>query len=133
MEVTELTRKSEISIPNSEWLIMELLWDEAPMTVTQIAKAVEEKTGWAKSTTKTLIRRMTDKGLLRQKKGKKAREYYPTIQRSEAVLAETESLLSRLYNGSLGLMVNTLVDQKSLSRREIEELRAILDRMEGVK
>jgi BlaI family penicillinase repressor len=128
-----MTKRSEISIPNSEWVIMELLWDNAPMTVTQIAKAMEEKTGWAKSTTKTLISRMTAKGLLRLKKGEKAREYYPAIPRSEAVVAETESLLSRLYDGSLGLMVNTLVEKKSLSRREIEELRAILDKMEGVE
>ncbi|HHW27404.1 MAG TPA: BlaI/MecI/CopY family transcriptional regulator [Firmicutes bacterium] len=128
-----MPREKEISIPNSEWMIMELLWDEAPLTVTQIARAMEEKTGWTKSTTKTLINRMAAKGLLRLQEGEKAREYYPAIPRSEAVLAETESLLARLYNGSLGLMVHTLVDQKSLSRREIEELRAILDKMEGVE
>jgi len=128
-----MPREKEISIPNSEWMIMELLWDEAPLTVTQIARAMEEKTGWTKSTTKTLINRMAAKGLLRLQEGEKAREYYPAIPRSEAVLAETESLLARLYNGSLGLMVNTLVEKKSLSRREIEELRAILDKMEGVE
>lgn len=128
-----MARRREISIPRSEWTIMELLWDEAPLTVTQIAKAMEEKTGWTKSTTKTLVSRMTAKGLLCVKEGEKAREYYPAIPRSEAIVAETESLLARLYNGSLGLMVNTLVDQKSLSRREIEELRAILERMEGVE
>ncbi|MGE5579910.1 MAG: BlaI/MecI/CopY family transcriptional regulator [Bacillota bacterium] len=125
--------RSEISMPNSEWIIMELLWDKAPMTVTQIAKAMEEETGWTKSTTKTLVRRMAAKGLLCLQEGEKAREYYPAIPRSEAVVAETESLLARLYNGSLGLMVNTLVEQKNLSRSEIEELRAILNRMEGVK
>lgn len=128
-----MARKREISIPNSEWAIMELLWDKAPMTVTQMAKEMEEQTGWSKSTTKTLIRRMAAKGLLRLQEGEKAREYYPAIPRSEAVVAQTQNLLARLYEGSLGLMVNTLVEQESLSRREIEELRAILDRMEGVK
>ena len=126
-----MARKTEISIPNSEWDV-ELLWDKAPMTVTQIAKAMEERIGWTKSTTKTLIRRMTDKGLLRLREVKKPASTIPP-SRSEAVVAETETLLARLYDGSLGLMVNTLVEQKSLSRREIEELRAILDRMEGVK
>lgn len=76
---------------------------------------------------------MAAKGLLRLQEGEKAREYYPAIPRSEAVVAQTQNLLARLYEGSLGLMVNTLVEQESLSRREIEELRAILDRMEGVK
>jgi len=128
-----VTEKNEINLSNSEWVIMEYLWDQAPLTVTQIAKAMEKKTGWAKSTTKTLISRMETKGYLFYENGGKARQYYPAVERSEAVLAETESFLGRLFNGSLGMMVNTLVDQNNLSQREIKELRAILDKMEEVK
>jgi len=128
-----MEEKKEINISNSEWLIMEYLWDKSPLTVTQISKAMEEETGWAKSTTKTLISRMENKGYLRYREGDKAREYYPVIERSEVVLAETESFLSRLFNGSLGIMVNTLVDEKNLSEKEIQELRTILDKIEGVK
>lgn len=128
-----MTEKNEINLSNSEWVIMEYLWDQAPLTVTQIAKAMEKKTGWAKSTTKTLISRMETKGYLFYENGGKARQYYPAVERSEAVLAETESFLGRLFNGSLGMMVNTLVDQNNLSQREIKELRAILDKMEEVK
>ncbi len=128
-----MAEKNEINLSNSEWMIMKCLWDEAPLTVTQIAKAMKEKIGWAKSTTKTLVSRMEAKGYLRYEEGGKAREYYPAAQRSEVVLAETESFLSRLYNGSLGMMVNTLVDHHNLSQQEIKELRDILDKTEGVK
>lgn len=128
-----MAEKKEINISNSEWLIMEYLWDKAPLTVTQIAKAMEEETGWAKSTTKTLISRMENKGYLRYREGDKAREYYPVIERWEVALSETEDFLSRVFNGSLGLMVNTWVDQNSLSKKEIKELRSILDKIEGVK
>jgi BlaI family penicillinase repressor len=125
--------KNEISLSNSEWIIMAYLWDKAPQTVTQIAKAMEDETGWAKSTTKTLISRMESKGYLRYEEGGKAREYYPAVERSNVVLAETESFLSRLYNGSLGLMVNTLIDQNNLSQKDIKELRAVLDKIDEVK
>lgn len=131
VEVSIMTEKNEKSLSNSEWVIMECLWDKAPLTVTQISKAMEKEIGWAKSTTKTLISRMETKGYLDYEEGAKARAYYPVVDRSEVVLAETESFLSRLYNGSLGMMVNTLVEQKNLSQEEIEELRAILDKMEG--
>ncbi len=131
--VSMMAEKSEVSLSNSEWMIIKCLWDKAPLTVTQIAKVMEKKTGWAKSTTKTLLSRMEAKGYVRYEEGGKAREYYPAARRSEVVLAETESFLSRLYNGSLGMMVNTLVDQNNLSRQEIEELRAILDKAEEVK
>lgn len=122
---------NEISISNSELMIMKCLWDNSPMTVTQIAKAMEKETGWAKSTTKTLIGRMEAKGYLRWDEGGKARLYSPAVDRSQVALAETESFLSRHYDGSLGLMVNTLIEQKNLSQSEIDELRAILDRAEG--
>ena len=128
-----MPEKREINLSSSEWLILEHLWDRAPLTVTQIAKAMGKQTGWAKSTTKTLISRMEAKGYLRYEEGGKAREYYPAIERSEVVRAETESFLSRLYKGSLGMMVNTLVDQNNLSQEEIKELRAILDKTEEVK
>lgn len=128
-----MPEKNEINISNSEWMIMECLWNDAPLTVTQIARAMEKKTGWAKSTTKTLISRMESKGYLRYEEGGKARKYYPAALRPDVVLAETESFLGRLYNGSLGLMVNTLVGQNNLSQGEIQELRDILDKMEGAK
>ncbi len=128
-----MQHKPKITMPNSEWAIMESLWDEAPMTVTDISRIMEHKTGWAKSTTKTIIGRMTRKGLLRYKMDDKTRKYYPTILRSEAVLSETESFLTRLFEGSVGMMVNTLVEHKNISPQELEELRAILDRIDEVK
>jgi len=128
-----VTEVKQINITNSEWLIMEHLWEKAPLTVTQISRAMEKETGWAKSTTKTLISRMEAKGYLRYREGSRAREYYPVINRSEVVLAETENFLDRLFNGSLGMMVNTLVDENNLSEKEIIELRAILDKIDEVR
>jgi len=125
-----MVEKSEISLYNSEWAIMEYLWEKAPRTVTQIAKAMEEKTGWAKSTTKTLISRIAVKGYLRYEAGGKARQYYPAIDRSEVVTAETENFLDRVYNGSFSMMVNAMAERKNLSQNEIDELRTILDKIE---
>ena len=125
-----MLEKCEISLYNSEWAIMECLWENAPQTVTQLVKAMGGEKGWAKSTTKTLIARMEAKGYLRYEEGGKARLYSPSIDRDQVALAETESLLSRIYNGSLSLLVNALADRKNLSQKEIGELRAILDKME---
>lgn len=53
-----------IGLSNSEWRIMENLWEEAPKTATQLIKAMETETGWAKSTTKTVLKRMEQKGYI---------------------------------------------------------------------
>lgn len=115
-----------IGLSNSEWYIMENLWESSPKTATQLIKAMEEETGWAKSTTKTVLKRMEQKGCIAYKEGEKAREYYPLLQREEVVESETSSFLNRIYNGSLGLLVNTLVKKQDIPDEEMEELYRII-------
>ena len=115
-----------IGLSNSEWYIMENLWESSPKTATQMIKAMEEETGWAKSTTKTVLKRMEQKGLIAYREGAKAREYYPLLKREEVVESETSSFLNRIYNGSLGLLVNTLVKKQDIPEEEMEELYNII-------
>ena len=115
-----------IGLSNSEWNIMESLWESSPQTATQLIKAMEEKTGWAKSTTKTVLKRMEQKGYIAYCEGEKAREYYSVLKREEVVESETSSFLNRIYNGSLGLMVNTLVKKQNIPDQEMEELYKII-------
>ncbi len=115
-----------ISLSNSEWRIMENLWEQAPKTATQLIKAMQIETGWAKSTTKTLLKRMEQKGCIRYREGVKAREYYPLLKREEAVESETSNFINRIYNGSLGLLVNTLVKKQDIPEEEMEELYRII-------
>lgn len=115
-----------IGLSNSEWHIMENLWESSPKTATQLIRAMEEETGWAKSTTKTVLKRMEQKGCIAYKEGTKAREYYPLLQREEVVESETSSFLNRIYNGSLGLLVNTLVKKQDIPDEEMEELYNII-------
>ena len=115
-----------ISLSNSEWRIMENLWEETPKTATQLIRVMGTETGWAKSTTKTILKRMEQKGYIAYREGVKAREYYPLLKREEIVETETSNFINRLYNGSLGLMVNTLVKKQGLSDEDIEELYRII-------
>ena len=67
-----------------------------------------------------------DKGILYYEEGPKAKQYFPAIRREDAALAETESLLQRVYQGSVSMMMITLVKKNALSDEEIEELYEIL-------
>lgn len=115
-----------IGLSNSEWHIMENLWESSPKTATQLIRAMEQETGWAKSTTKTVLKRMEQKGCIAYREGEKAREYYPLLKREEVVESETCSFINRIYNGSLGLLVNTLVKKQDISEDEMEELYRII-------
>ena len=122
--------EEKISISNTEWQVMEELWKGGRLTLMELVRAMEKKLGWAKSTTNTTVRRMEDKGLITHDEGEKAREYRPLLTRNEVAAAETEDFLSRVYGGSIGMLVASMAGQRGLSQEDIEELRHILTRAE---
>ena len=107
--------------------LLDCFWQERrPLALREL----EAMTGWAKSTTSTMVRRMEAKGLVRYEEEGKAKRFYPALSRSEAALAETHTLLDKAFSGSVGLLVSTLVQQEALSRTEIDELYEILRQAE---
>ena len=124
-------KKKDIILQQSEWILMEQLWENGSMTIMQLFHALEVEPGWSKSTVNTMLKRMMDKEIISYHEGEKARLYYPLISRDEAALAETESLLEKIYDGSVSMMMSTLVKKKKISREEIDELYDILKELEG--
>lgn len=122
--------KENIILQQSEWIIMEKLWEEHPRTIMQLYHALKEDPGWSKSTVNTLLGRMVDKEIIYYEQGTKAKQYYPNVSRDDAALAETESLIERVYQGSVSMMMNTLVKKKDFSKEEIRSLYDILKGLE---
>lgn len=121
----------QVKLSDGEWHIMNLLWAEAPKTITQLTAALQETTGWTKHTIITMLGRMEGKGLVRYEEGRRAKEYYPAVEQTETILNETESFLDKVYAGSLKLMVNTMVEKSSLSKEELDDLYALLKQAGG--
>ena len=121
-------KKKEIILQQSERYIMEKLWESSPMTIMQLFHALEVEPGWSKSTVNTLLSRMVEKGIVYYEEGGKARQYYPSVTREDADVAETKNLLQRIYRGSVGMMVNTMIKKNALSQEEMEELYRILQK-----
>ena len=119
-----------IKLSEAEWKVMNFLWEEAPRTIMQITNHFKETTGWTKHTVMTFLRRMEEKGAVHYEEGERAKLFYPDIEKTEAAFQETEEFLNKVFNGRLGLMLNTMVERKSLSGEEITELYEILKRAE---
>lgn len=117
-------------LTNSEWYVMDCLWTQSPMTVMELAAALEQRIGWAKSTTITTLHRMEEKGLIRCEREGRTRQYFPVLEQDKARRQETRSFLERVYQGSVGLMVSAMTQDRALSREEIDELYDILRRAE---
>lgn len=113
----------------SEWRVMEVLWT-GPKTLMELVRELGQSAGWAKSTVTTMVRRMEEKGLITYEQSGRAKVFHPAVNRDAVAAAETDSLLERAYHGSVGLLVNAMVERESLSREDIEELYAVLRKAE---
>lgn len=120
-----------MNLSDSEWKLMNRLWDHAPMTIMELTAALKGETGWSKNTVITMLSRLEAKGAVRHEEGGKAKQYFPAVAREDAALAETESFLSKVYGGSLGLMMSAMVESRALTEADIAELSAILEKAGG--
>ena len=120
----------DVTLTNSEWYVLDCLWEHSPLTVMELVERLSQKVGWAKSTTITTLRRMEDKGLLHCQVEGRAKHYTPAVERQSAARQETRSFLDRVYQGSVGLMLSSLVRDEALSREEIDQLYEILRQAE---
>ena len=119
-----MTKKVHLS--DAEWKIMNLLWEQAPRTMMQITNALKDETNWTKHTVISFLKRLEEKGALYHEEGEKAKLYFPSLNREEAALQETEDFLGRVFRGRMGMMLNTMVRQQALSKEELQELHKIL-------
>lgn len=124
---------NKISLTTAEWIVMECLWEKAPITGREAVEILNKRMGWNRSTTLTLLRRMEAKGAVSGDTNGDMKTFRPLLHREDAALQETKDFLGRVFNGSLSLMVSSLTRKQSLSQEEIDELYALLRDMEANK
>jgi BlaI family penicillinase repressor len=115
-------------IAESEWSIMEALWESNPQTASEVTKILRPTTNWAENTVRTLLTRLVEKGAL--KTGENAsgtRTYLPAVKREACVRAEGESFMQRMFGGAAKPLLVHFAQNSKLTAEEVRELKKILD------
>ena len=121
-------------ISESEWAVMEVLWDDSPRTASEIAKTLREKTSWAENTVRTLLTRLVEKGALKiSDEAGSPKLYSPAVKREACVKAESESFLDRIFQGAAKPLLVHFAKNARLTPDEVRELKRILDQSTGNK
>ncbi|MEK7953074.1 BlaI/MecI/CopY family transcriptional regulator [Luteolibacter soli] len=116
------------NISESEWAVMEVLWDHSPRTASEIAKTLREKTSWAENTVRTLLTRLVEKGALAiEEQTGSPKLYSPAIKREACVRAESESFLERIFQGAAKPLLVHFAKNARLTPDEVKELKKLLD------
>ena len=120
----------EHSFTPTEWKLMECLWEKSSVTGREAVDYLHAHAAWSRSTTLTMLRRMTEKGMIACREENGLLVYSPLIDRADATQRETNSFLSRVYHGSVSMLVSAITQKQALSRAELDELYAILKEAE---
>src|SRR4051812_5542540 len=116
----------QLAITESEWLILKAVWSAEPCTAPQIQEKLSQTTNWTYSTVRTLMDRMVAKKLLKAEKNGKMTTYHSVVTRAQAQRSELVYALKQAFNGALTPMIQCLLDTKSLSHGDLEELESLI-------
>ena len=106
----------------SEYRFCLILWEQEPIKSTELAKLCKERLGWSKTTTYTVIKRLSDRGVLKNENT----VVTSLISKEEAQMAELEELMEKKFEGSLPAFIAAFARRQSLSQEEIRELERII-------
>ena len=118
---------ADLHLSDGEWKLMKVLWQQSPRTLGALVAALAPTTGWSKATVFMMLKRLIAKGAVTLDESGKYQQYSAAVAYAEVEPEETASFLTKVYGGSVGLMVSNLVGRGALSEQEIRELKAILD------
>jgi BlaI family transcriptional regulator, penicillinase repressor len=123
--------KDKPKISDAEWCVMNILWENSPLSANQVVEQLEKKTDWKPKTIKTLINRLVSKGALGFEKKGRQHLYYPLLSQDQCVLAETQSFLEKITTGAMKPMLAAFIEQNKLTDDEIKELKKLLEEKKG--
>lgn len=126
--ITDVNGGVLMKITDSEWEVMDILWNSEESLSTKDIMGKLEHDKWSLATVKTLVNRLLKKGAIDYKSEGKAYMYYPLIKKTMAVREEKKGFLEKVFKGSEKDMILNMVKESTLSEDEIDELRNLLDK-----
>lgn len=113
-------------ISDAEHAVMEVLWDDAPLTAQDVAERVGPSRGWSANTVKTLLGRLLAKQVIAHEEDGRRYLYRPLVVREDYVAGESRRLIDRLFGGKLTPLVAHLAERDQLTDDDIAEIEALL-------
>ncbi len=117
-------------ISEAEAVVMEVLWRQAPRSAEEILAEVGPQQGWQEGTVKSLLNRLLKKKAVKAEREGRRYLYAPRLAREQYVSQESKGLIDRLFDGRIAPLVAHFSEQRKLSRRDVAELRKLLEGMD---
>ena len=113
----------EYHINESEYRFMDILWDAEPIGSMELVKLCAEKLGWKKPTTYTVIRKLSEKGIVSNENA----TVKALVSRNSVQKQESSEFLDKKFKGSLPAFVAAFLQDKKLTKEEAESIQKMID------
>jgi BlaI family penicillinase repressor len=113
-------------ISQAEWDVMEVLWRESPLTALEVVQRLSSRKEWKDLTIRSMLGRLVRKKALGFEAEGKTYHYRPLVTREQCVQHVSQSFLERVFEGATAALLIHFVEKKSLTKKELAELEAIL-------
>ncbi len=115
-----------VELFDSEWAILQAVWEHEPCAAPTVQEALQEEKAWAYTTVKTLMDRMVKKGLLETERIRNLYLYRAAITRAQAQRSEIMKTVKRAFDGALTPMMQFLIENEKLSDEEYRQLESLI-------
>ncbi len=115
----------------AEWKILRIVHSMESCAAREIVASAAESFAWSMSTTKTLLRRLVDKGHLQTERVGNSFLYSPSESALKMLCKEADGLLANAVDNAVGPLLSYMVKKSQLSKSDLDELRALLDEKEA--
>ncbi|MBQ9148046.1 MAG: BlaI/MecI/CopY family transcriptional regulator [Oscillospiraceae bacterium] len=110
----------------SEYRFCLILWEHEPISSTVLVGLCKERLGWSKATTYTVIRRLSERGVLKNENT----IVTSLISKEQAQAAELEEMVEKTFEGSMPAFIAAFSRSKKLTRQEVDQLKALIEAYE---
>ncbi len=112
-------------IHESEYRFCLIMWEHEPVTSAMLVKLCRELLGWKRTTTYTVIKRLGERGVLKNENG----TITSLVSKSNAQACEIDELVEKKFQGSLPAFISAFTKRQDLSAAELDEMQRMIDRI----
>ena len=112
-------------IHEGEYRFCLIMWEHEPVTAVELVRLCQEQLGWKRTTTYTVIKRLAEKGVLRNDNGMVT----SLISKDTVQASEIDELVEKKFGGSLPAFVAAFTKRKNISEEELDEVQRMIDRI----
>ncbi len=112
-------------IPEGEYRFCLILWEHEPVTAVEMVKLCQAQLGWKRTTTYTVIKRLEERGVLRNDNG----VVTSLVSKEDVQASEIDELVEKKFEGSLPAFLAAFTKRQELTDEDLDEVQRMIDRI----